>query len=147
MIINFFKLPNDILIRIYQFDSTYHEIYNKVLQQLYNSFFVRTLIMNEYLYDEYYDYEEDLIDFMDRLCIIKHTDMFSVFEFLDNDFTMYFEIHDTIESMININYNFSSCSDYIENKLNMSVYDCIREDHDIIKYMNKWILFSNYQLN
>ena len=45
--IDFFSLPKDILIHIYQYDPTYYEVYNQVLQS-----FNRTSLMKDYLENE-----------------------------------------------------------------------------------------------
>lgn len=131
--IDFFSLPKEILILIYQYDSTYYEIYNKVLQH-----FNRTSLMKDYLENEKKKSRKDICFFLQCM---THTRTFSVYEYPDYR-KRYYEVHDSINSVIESHKYYGYIKEF-KCKTNEDLYNLIKKVTKTIKYYkNKWILIS-----
>ena len=131
--IDFFSLPKDILIHIYQYDPTYYEVYNQVLQS-----FNRTSLMKDYLENEK---KESTLNISLFLYVRKHSRTFSRFQFEYLDYCkIYYEIHDSINSLIDSHKSYSYIKDF-KCKTNKDLYNLIKKVEKPIKYYKKkWII-------
>lgn len=137
--IDFFSLPKDILIHIYEYDPTYNEIYDKVIRSIN-----RTNVMREYLENKKKRQKKE--DVIMNLHDIKHRNTFSSYIY---DYPMYlgtyYEIHDNIKSIVDSHELYSYYRKERRFRTDEYLYEYIKEVRNIREYENKWIYISSSQ--